>query len=79
MRTHGHKPGASKPKLRNSAVGAMILYEYLGKLEHLREFVNEFDNFIRNMITIKRPSHFSYVTNHDFIIGKVWDDPSEKI
>ncbi|TKJ22454.1 MAG: hypothetical protein CEE43_06065 [Promethearchaeota archaeon Loki_b32] len=72
-------PGISKPKLRNSAVGAMILYEYLGKLEHLKEFVITFDNYIRNIITNKKPSYFSHVTNHDFIIGKVWDDPSEKI
>jgi len=72
-------PGMSRPKIRNPAVGAMILYEYLGKLEYLKEFVNKFDNYIRNMIKIRRPIHFSHVTNLDFIIGKVWDDPSEKI
>ena len=72
-------PGERKYKLKNTAVGALILYEYLGKLEYLKEFVNKFDNYIRNMIAVKRPSHFSHVTNHDFIIGKVWDDLSEKI
>lgn len=72
-------PGRAKPMKKNPAVGAMILYEYLGNIEDLREFVNKFDNFIRNKIINKKPKYFSHITNHDFIIGNLWDDIPEKI
>jgi len=72
-------PGKREYKLRNPAVGAMILYEYLGRIEDLKMVVNIFDEFIRILINKGIPKYFSSITNHDFIIGNLWDDPLEKI
>ena len=69
-------PGKREYKIKNSAVGAMILYEYLGRIEDLKMVVNAFDELIRAIINKGTPKYFSFITNYDFITGNVWDDPS---
>ncbi len=70
-------PGERRYKLRNIAVGAMILYEYLGNIEDLRKILNLLDQYVRNLIKNGKPKFFSCVSNIDFIVGGVWDNPSE--
>ena len=72
-------PGSRNYKIKNLAVGAMILYEYLGELKDLREIINLLDQYIRIHRKTEKPIFFSCVTNHDFIVGNLWDDLSEKI
>ena len=70
-------PGNRNYKIKNPAVGAMILYEYLGEVKDLREILNLLDQYIRALRKAKKPKYFSCVTNHDFIVGNLWDDLSE--
>jgi len=70
-------PGRRSYIIRNTAVGAMILYEYLGLFEDLEKFLKIFDEYIRTLIKNKKPAYFSHVTNFDLIIGNKWDDISE--
>ena len=70
-------PGKREYKFKNPAVGAMILYEYLGRIEDLKMIVNTFDELIRLLINKGTPKYFSFITNYDFITGNVWDDQSE--
>ena len=70
-------PGNRNYKIKNLAVGAMILYEYLGELKDLKDIINLLDQYIRTLRKSKKPKYFSCVTNHDFIVGNLWDDLSE--
>lgn len=70
-------PGNRSYKIRNTAVGAMILYEYLGELKDLKDILNLLDQYIRTLRKTKIPKYFSCVTNHNFIVGNLWDDLSE--
>jgi len=70
-------PGNRNYKIKNLAVGAMILYEYLGEHKDLRDILNLLDQYIRTLRKNKKPKYFSCVTNHDFIVGNLWDDLSE--
>ncbi len=62
--------------IRNTAVGAMILYEYLGLAKDLRRFLNIFDEYLKRLIESKKPQFFSYITNYDIIIGNKINDIS---
>jgi hypothetical protein len=68
-------------KIKNLAVGAMILYEYLGEVKDLKDILNLLDQYIRTLRNNKKPKYFSCVTNHDFIVGNLWDylSKTEKI
>ena len=70
-------PGNRSYKIRNPAVGAMILYEYLGEDNDLKHILNLLDQYIRTLRKAKKPKYFSCVTNHDFIVGNLWDDLSK--
>ncbi len=74
-------PGRRIYTIRNIAVGAMILYKYLGLFEDLKNFLNIFESYVRTLIKNKKPIYFSHVTNFELIIGNKWDDilDNEKI
>ena len=42
-------PGKRNYKIRNLAVGAMILYEYLGEINDLKHILNLLDQYVRNL------------------------------
>lgn len=67
-------PGKKTYTIRNTTVGAMILYKYLGMSEDLTKFLNLFDEYVRNLIKNKKPIYFSYVTNFELIVGNKWED-----
>lgn len=60
--------------VRNAAVGAMVLYEYLGLFQELGRFVDIFDKFIKDLITNEKNKHFSACKDYKIIIGKDWKD-----
>lgn len=66
-------PGGRSYIIRNTAVGAMILYKYLGLFKDLKKFLKIFDEYIKILIKNKKPVHFSHVTNYDLIIGSKWE------
>jgi len=72
-------PGIRSYTIRNTAVGAMILYDYLGLFEDLKKFLKVFDEYIRTLIKNKKPKYFSHVTKFELIIGNKWDDISETV
>lgn len=63
-------PGKDKPyTIRNTAIGAMILYEYLGLPEHFKRCYDEFFKLLKKMIKEKKPWYFEYITKTKLIIG----------
>lgn len=63
-------PGKDKPyTIRNTAVGAMILYEYLGLPEHFKKCYKEFSDLLKKMIKEKKPKYYKYITNKKLLIG----------
>lgn len=60
--------------IRNTAVGAMVLYEYLGLFQELGKLVDCFDNFINDLISNEKNKHFSACKNYTIIIGRDWKD-----
>ena len=63
--------------IRNTAVGAMILYEYLGLSKDLKKFLKIFEDYLKTLIKNKKPVYFSHVTNFDLIIGNKWENISK--
>jgi hypothetical protein len=55
--------------IRNTAVGAIILYEYLGLLEDYRKCCLELEKFITKKKTDGKPVHFKSLKDFKIIIG----------
>ena len=52
-------------------------FSIVGDHKDLRNIINLLDQYIRTLRKKKTPKYFSCVTNHDFIVGNLWDDLSE--
>lgn len=70
-------PGKRSYKTRNTAVGAIILYEYLGLLKDYQGCCIELEKLIKEKIKNKKPAHFASITNVKLIIGYDLKDVSK--
>ncbi len=57
-------------KTRNTAVGAMILYEFLGRFQDFNKILKLIDGLIKEKIEAKNPSYFGVCTDYQIIIGE---------
>lgn len=64
------KQKRKKYNLRNTAVGAMILYEYRGLFQHLGKFLIEFNKFLNDLFEEKKHKYLFACKNYKIIIGK---------
>lgn len=55
--------------MRNTAVGAIIFYEYLGLLEHYKKCCLEFESLIKEKMEEGKPVHFKSLKSFNIIIG----------
>lgn len=62
-------PGKRSYKTRNTAVGAIILYEFLGLLKDYQRCCTELEKLIKEKIKNKKPAHFAAITDVKIIIG----------
>ena len=60
-------------KLRNSAVGAVIIYEYTGLSQDFEMFIKNFNEFLENFFTNKRQYYLKNCSSYKLIIGKNWE------
>lgn len=70
-------PGRRSYKTRNTAVGAIILYEYLGLLKDFQRCCIELEKLIKEKIKNKKPTHFAPITDFKLIIGYDLKDVSK--
>lgn len=71
-------PGKNKPfTIRNTAVGAIILYEYLGLQKDFKKFCEKFDLFLNKMMKEKKPQYFEFILDIKLIIGYDLKDVTE--
>jgi len=62
-------PGKRNYKVRNTAVGSIILYEYLGLPEDYKSCCIKFNEFLKEQLKKKTPKYFNSITDIKFIIG----------
>lgn len=62
-------PGQRKYRIRNTAVGAIILYEYLGLPKDFKSCCIKFDEFLKGLMKKKVPKYFDSFTDIKIIIG----------
>ena len=55
--------------IRNTAVGAMILYEFLGLFEDFKRCCIEFDKFLKEKLDRKNPDYFRFITDIKILLG----------
>jgi len=70
-------PGERKYKKRNTAVGAIILYKYLGLLRDYKRCCSEITEFIEELKKNGKPAHFAIIKDIKIIIGYDWKDVPE--
>jgi len=63
--------------MRNTAVGAIILYEYLGLLENFKDCCDVLKKLIKDKMKEGKPVHFKSLKNFKIIIGYDLKDVSE--
>ena len=63
--------------MRNTAVGAIILYEYLGLLEDYKNCCLEFEKFLKEKKKEGKPVHFKSLKNFKIIVGYDLKDVTE--
>lgn len=61
-------------KTRNAAVGAMVLYEYLGLFQDMDEILKKLDGLISEKIQSGKPAYFGACTEYKIIIGEDLDN-----
>ena len=62
-------PGKRSYKVRNTAVGAIILYEYLGLPKDYKGCCIKFNEYLNGLMVEKVPKYFSSFTDIKLIIG----------
>lgn len=62
-------PGERRYKIRNTAVGAIILYEYLGLPKDYKSCCIKFNEFLKGSMGKKEPKYFSSFTDIKLILG----------
>lgn len=70
-------PGKRSYRTRNTAVGSIILYEYLGLLKDYKRCCIELEKLIKEKIKSKKPAHFAPITNVKLIVGYDLNDVSK--
>jgi len=66
-----------KYKLRNTAVGAIIMYEYFGLFQDLNDFLNILENYLKNLFTPGTTNYSESVGSYQIVVGKDWNDVKE--
>lgn len=62
-------PGKRSYKVRNTAVGAIILYEYLGLPKDYKSCCIKFNEYLNGLMGKEVPKYFSSFTDIKLIIG----------
>lgn len=60
--------------IKNTAVGAMILYEYLGLYEEMKKFLIIFNDYLKLLLDKGKPIYFSFCKNYTIIVGNDFKD-----
>ena len=66
-----------KFRLRNTAVGTMILYEYLGLSQKINKFLETFDKFLKDLFKPGTTNYSESVGDYQIVVGKDWSDIRE--
>ena len=55
--------------IKNTAVGSMILYEYLGSSKDFKKCCDQFEKLLKKMMEEKKPIYFEFIKNAQIIVG----------
>ena len=67
------KISENKYGFRNPAVGAVIIYEYLGLSQDYDMFIKHFHNYLENLFKNKEQYYLKNCSSYKLIIGKNWE------
>ena len=70
-------PGTRNYRYKNTAVGATILYEYLGLPEDFKNCAMSLNNLLKDLKKKKTPKYFNSITKINIIIGYDLNDVSK--
>ncbi len=60
-------------KVKNSAVGAVIIYKYIGLSQDFDTFIKHFHNYLENFFKNKQQYYLKNCSSYKLIIGKNWE------
>jgi len=63
----------TKYKLKNPAVGAVIIYEYIGLSQDFETFIKFLNNYLKDLFKEKQQYYLKNCSSYKLIIGKNWE------